>query len=154
MIHMVRYAWLDENGTLSCSCWWISRVLGEKNGEISAEIQQNEPWENENVIFLLDRSFSMAQDDLYGRISLVRLKSTSFLFITMVILCSSRWKWWHFSSKITKMTPWENGNIIFSHLIHFYIALNDLYRQICLIRWRWNLILFISIEITSSRSSK
>ena len=151
MIHMVRYAWLDENGTLSCSCWWISRILGEKNGEISAEIQQNEPWENENVIFLLDRSFSMAQDDLYGRISLVRLKSTSFLFITMVILCSSRWKWRHFSSKITKMTPWENGNIIFfsSHPL--------LYSSkwfICLIRWRWNLILFISIKISRSWSAK
>jgi len=56
--------------------------------------------------------------------------------------------------KSPKLPPKKKEISFFSQLIQFYTALNDLYCQICLIRWRWKLILFISIRILSSRSAK
>ena len=64
------------------------RVWRAKNGEVSAENHQNDPWENENTTFPPDIFFYMAENDLYGYISLVWGKWNASLPILIDFLCS------------------------------------------------------------------
>ena len=132
-------------------CFWYI----VQNRAILALKSPKRPLEKTKItLFLMIPSFYMAQNDLYGPISLVWWKWNTFPSMLMESLSSRSGKWWNFSRKITKMTPWEKKNTTFSRDTFFYITQNDLYGPISLVRWKWNTFPFMLMESLSSRSGK
>ena len=99
MTCMVIYVWFEEYITLFRQFKFKFRVWGAKNGEISAENHQNDPWENENTTFPPDIFFYMTENDLYGDISLVWRKWNTLPSISIEISSHRSEKWRNFSWK-------------------------------------------------------
>ena len=78
MTCMVIYVWIEEYIMLFRQFRFKFRVWGAKNGEISAENHQNDPWENENTTFPPDIFFYMAENDLYLYFCIQKSEAISF----------------------------------------------------------------------------